>query len=251
MDNMTTRATGDAIPKSGMGHKVLLYIEHVTGDRKILRFLWQGLLFVLFKQFPTILGTYVRPLVYGNITGRVGKGCLIEKNVRVEIPSRIFLGDRVFIGENCWISAGHKNGEIRLGHDTFIAHACTLTAQGGKIVLGEHVHISRNTYINGIGDVEIAADTLLGPSVVLVSGNHPYDRLDIPIRLQGVQRAKISIEEDVWLSAQVIVLPGVTIGKGSVVGAGAVVTKDLPPYSIAAGVPAKVMGNRKEKSQVS
>ena len=247
---MVLRSTGDAIPTSGLIHKALLYAEHVTGYRNILRLMCQGILFVLFKQFPTILGTYIRPLVYRNILGKVGKGCLIERNARLEIPSRLFFHDRVFVGENCWISAGSKDGKIRFGDNAFIAHCCTLTGQGGKISIGSHVHISRNSYINGIGDVEIGDDTLLGPNVVFISGNHPFDRLDIPIRVQGVQRAKISIGNDVWLSANVTVVPGISIGKGAVVGAGAVVTKDLPPYSISAGVPAKVIKYRKEKGKM-
>lgn len=241
---MNVRVTGEAIPPICMKDKMLLYLEHVSGDKKILKFIWQGIIFLLFKQFPTILGTYIRPLIYKSLLGKVGKGCLIERNVRFEIPSRLLLNDRVFIGENCWISAGAKDGEIRFGNDAFIAHRSTLTAQGGKILIGEHVHISRNSYINGIGDVEIGEDSILGPNVVLISGNHSFDNSNLPIRLQGEQRAKIRIENDVWLSANVCVMPGITIGKGAVIGAGAVVTKDVPPYTIAVGIPAKVVDKR-------
>ena len=243
---MTERVAGDAIPKSGTIKKIQLYIKHVTGRTGALRFLWQGMLFLLFKQFPTIVGTYLRPIAYGIILGESKTGCLIERDVRFEVPSKIFLSHRVFIGESCWISTGSIDGEIRLGSDAFIAHRCTLTGQGGKILIGEHVHLSRNSYINGAGDVEIGRDTLFGPNVVVAGGTHNYQRSDIPIRLQGGAKLKISIGEDVWLSANVCVMPGVTIGKGSVVGAGAVVTKDIPEYSIAVGVPAKVIGSRKD-----
>lgn len=238
------RATGDAIPKSRIRDKILLYVKHISGDIKITKFLWQATCLGLCKQLPTILGTYLRPLAYKSILGNVGRTCLIERNVRLEVPSKIFLDDRVFVGESCWISAGSMEGEIKLGNDSFVAHRSTLTARGGKILIGEHVHISRNSYISGIGNVEIGKDSMLGPNVTLNSGNHKFADVDTPMRLQGARLGKITIENDVWLGANVCVVPGVTIGRGTVVGAGAVVTKDIPPYSIAVGVPAKVVRER-------
>jgi len=247
---MGVRLIGESIPKSSLKDKILAYITHVAGDRNILRFVLQGTVFLSLKQFPTIMGTYIRPVVYRIVMGKTGKGCLIERNVRLEIPLRIYMNDRVFIGENCWISAGGMTGEILFENDAFIAHGCTLTGQGGKITIGKHVHVSRNTYINGIGVVEIGHDTMLGPNVVLISGNHGFDNLDIPIRLQEGEKKKITIEENVWIATNVCVMPGVTIGKGSVVGAGAVVTKDLPPHSVAGGVPAKIIRSRQKKQEL-
>ncbi len=241
------RPTGYTIPRGDIKDKILLYVKHVSGDTKIFRFLWQGTCLTLCKQLPTILGTYLRPLVYRSILGKVGKACFIERNVRLEVPSKIFLNDRVFIGESCWISTGSLDGKIILGNDSFIAHRCTLTARSGKILIGEHVHIGRNSYISGIGEVEIGKDSMLGPNVTLNSGNHNFTDVNIPMRRQGAQLGKITIENDVWLGANVCVVPGATIGKGAVIGAGAVVTKDVPPYSIAVGVPAKVVRDRHGK----
>jgi acetyltransferase-like isoleucine patch superfamily enzyme len=107
--------------------------------------------------------------------------------------------------------------------------------------------VSRNTYINGIGGVEIGKDTMLGPNVVLISGSHVFDNPNVPIRLQGTTRAKITIGHDVWLGANVCVMSGVTIGEGTIVGSGAVVTKDIPPFSIAGGVPAVILRKRNTK----
>ncbi len=237
--------TGESIPKGGIKDKMMLYVEHVCGERNFMKFVFNGLIFTFLKDFPTIVGSYIRPLVYKSIFGKVGNGCLLERSIRIEVPSGLFVGDRVFFGQNCWISPGSKEGEIRLGNDTFMAHTCTLRAEGGKILIGENVQISRNCYINGTGDIEIGNDTMLGPNSIVVSANHLYSQLDVPIRLQGIEKAKIHIEGDVWIGANVTVLPGVSIGKGTVVGAGAVVKENLPPYSIAVGVPAKVVGKRK------
>jgi acetyltransferase-like isoleucine patch superfamily enzyme len=241
---MTDRVEKEATRKSNFKSKAMLYVERVSGERKIAKFLWQGIVFTIFKQFPSIFGSYIRPVVYKNILGKVGKGCLIERNVRIDNPSKIFMSDRVFIGENCLISPGSKNGEIRFDSDIFIAPLCGFKAFGGNISIGKHVHFSRNAFINARGGVEIGQDSLFGPNVVLMTTNHVFTNVDIPIRLQGVQSDAIKIENDVWLGSNVLVMPGVTIKTGAVVAAGAVVTKDIPAFSIAAGVPAKVIKKR-------
>ncbi len=239
-----SQVTGEAIPRKGLLGKAMLYVVHVTGGTSLVRFAAQGLLFLLFRECPTILGTYVRPMVYGPLFGSIGKGCLFERSVRVEVPSRVFVGDRVILGQNCWISAGGNEGEIRFGRDTFVAHSSTLRGEGGRITIGNHVQVSRNCYINGAGGVEIGDDSMLGPNTVIVSVNHLHDRIDLPIRKQGVAKAKVVIENDVWLGANTSIMPGVTIGKGSVIGAGAVVTKDIPAFTLAVGIPARAVGKR-------
>jgi acetyltransferase-like isoleucine patch superfamily enzyme len=241
---MTNRTEKESIPTRNLKSKALLYIRRVSGEEKISRYLWQGFIFTIFKQFPTIFGSYIRPLVYKTLLGNVGQGCLIERNVRIDNPSRIFLHNRVFIGENCIISPGSPKGEIRFESDIFIAPLCGFKAFGGKVSIGKHVHFSRNTFINARGDVEIGQDSLFGPNVVLMTTNHVFTDVNIPIRKQGVQSAPIKIENDVWLGSNVLVMPGVTVKTGAVVAAGAVVTKDVPEFSIAAGVPAKVIKKR-------
>jgi acetyltransferase-like isoleucine patch superfamily enzyme len=91
--------------------------------------------------------------------------------------------------------------------------------------------------------IEIGNDVIIGPGVSLFSENHNYKDINTPIRLQGETRKKIVIEDDVWIGANAIILAGVYIGKHSVVGAGSVVTKDVPANSVVVGSPAKlVMG---------
>jgi acetyltransferase-like isoleucine patch superfamily enzyme len=96
----------------------------------------------------------------------------------------------------------------------------------------------------------VGRDVLLANDVQLVCGNHTFDRRDLPIRAQPTEERPIVIGDDVWLGASTIVLGGVTVGRGSVVAAGAVVTRSLPAYSIARGVPAEIVGTRgKETTQ--
>ena len=130
--------------------------------------------------------------------------------------------------------------------------------------LGRNVNIEKNAYFNpdvvignnsGIGincelygPIDIGDNVLMGPEVIMYTSGHNYSRLDIPILLQGkTEQKKIIIEDDCWIGRRVIIMPGVRVGRGSVIGAGAVVTKDVPPYSVVGGVPAKVIKRREER----
>lgn len=108
---------------------------------------------------------------------------------------------------------------------------------GNYSELGTNCIIQSNTFI---GD-----NVIMGPDVKIYTKNHKFDRLDLPIQDQGHTNEKTVIGNDVWLGANVVVLPGVTIGNHVVVAAGAVVTKDIPDYAIVGGIPAKVLKFRK------
>ena len=108
-----------------------------------------------------------------------------------------------------------------------------------NVYLGSRVVLNRGVFITAPASVEIGDDALVGPYVVINSGNHTFADRSRPIRGQGHEYLPIRIGEDVWIGANVTVLAGVTIGRGSVVGAGAVVNRDVEPYSVVAGVPAR------------
>ncbi len=87
---------------------------------------------------------------------------------------------------------------------------------------------------------------MMAPEVLILGGNHRFDRVDIPMMFQGnVEYGPVEIGNDVWIGSRVIILPGLKIGEGSIIGAGSVVTKDVMPYSIVAGNPAKLIKMRK------
>jgi maltose O-acetyltransferase len=109
--------------------------------------------------------------------------------------------------------------------------------------IGDHSGIGMYSYV---GTVKIGRDVMIGEELIAISRNHEFSSTEIPMRLQGFQKDQpITIEDDVWVGTRVTILPGVTVGKGSIIGAGAVVTKDVPPYCIAAGNPAKIIRSRK------
>jgi len=123
-----------------------------------------------------------------------------------------------------------------------------VTIESKAVISFHKVDIGNNSGIGlnaRIGSVKIGDNVMMGPDVIILSLNHKYDRVDIPMRFQGKAEEKpVVIENDVWIGARVIILPGAHIGTGSIIGAGAVVTRDVPSYSVVAGNPAQVVRTR-------
>jgi acetyltransferase-like isoleucine patch superfamily enzyme len=118
----------------------------------------------------------------------------------------------------------------------------------GEIAIGRNSQINPYTVIYGA--VRIGADVMIAPHVMMAGGGHGFTRTDVAMRVQAsVSKGGIVIEDDVWVGANAVILDGVTIGSGAIVAAGAVVTRDVAPYAIVAGVPARKVGNRDVNSQ--
>ncbi len=113
-----------------------------------------------------------------------------------------------------------------------------------RIAIGHHVSIHQMCYLEGIGGLRIGSHVSLSHSVSIITHEHDYIQTKIPIRDADIILKPVIIEDDVWIGAGARILGGVTIGQGSVIGAGAVVTKSIPPGSIAVGVPASVKFTR-------
>ena len=113
-----------------------------------------------------------------------------------------------------------------------------------KVSIDNESGIGINSIIHG--PVYIGKNVMIGPEFVVLTRNHNFERIDIPMQHQGETNAKaVYIGDDVWVGYRVIVLPGVHIGNGCIIGAGAVVSRDIPDYAVAAGVPAHVIKYRK------
>ena len=222
------------------------YTERVTGQRSLKKLISQGLLLTLLSDFPSIWGVVLRRLTYRKVLGSMGENCFIGKNVRFRVPGRIFLGNRIFIGENACLDACYLKSKIRVHDGVHIGRNSILRAGIGQITINEGAIVNRFVYLDGNGGIQIGKNSLLGNKVEIISGDHIFDDPNTPIKFQGTKLEKVTIGEDVWLGASTIVLPGVTIGNGSVVGAGSVVTEDIPNYSVAIGTPAKIVRKRGE-----
>ena len=144
-----------------------------------------------------------------------------------------------------------RNGSISIGADTTIALGAVVQ---GNVRIGQNASVQAYTMLVGYGtredpsgQISIGDGVRIAPHVLMFGGNHNFADLDRPIHGQGLMHAPITVEDDVWIASRVVLTAGVTIGTGSVIGAGAVVTKDIPPYSIAGGVPARVLKSRRDE----
>jgi len=128
-----------------------------------------------------------------------------------------------------------------LGNYSVIESFACINNAVGDVIIGDHTRIGLHNTI--IGPVEIGSHVNLAQGITVTALNHNFSDTNKRIDEQGVSTNPVTIEDDVWVGANAVILPGVTIGKHCVVAAGAVVTKDVPPHSLVAGVPAKVIKN--------
>jgi acetyltransferase-like isoleucine patch superfamily enzyme len=154
----------------------------------------------------------------------IGDNVVIEHGALVLNPQHISIGSNVYIGHYA-VLRGYESGEMTIGDDTWIGQFC---------------------YINSAGGVKIGSRVGIGPGVKIMSSQHGEEGRQVPVMMCDLEFARVTIQDDCDIGMGAIILPGRTVGRGSIVGAGAVVTRDVEPYSIVAGVPARKIGERPE-----
>jgi acetyltransferase-like isoleucine patch superfamily enzyme len=152
----------------------------------------------------------------------------------------------VFLGRRVEVYARPGYGRIVLGRWVHVGDGTSLRCHEGSLTVGDKVVFGRNNVLNAYLDIEIGATSIIADMVYVTDFDHVFADADRPIKDQGITKAPVRIGADVWLGTKVTVVRGVTVGDGSVVAANAVVTRDVAPYSIAAGVPARVLRSRRE-----
>jgi galactoside O-acetyltransferase len=162
---------------------------------------------------------------------------------RIVLSRRLKAGAGASIGP--WVEiTGWRN--ITVGERFAMVRHASLHAENGCINIGTNVGVGANSSIDACdgGRITIGDDVLIAQNVVIRASNHAYDRIDLPICEQGHTGGTIVIEHDVWIGANAVVTPDVRIGAHSIVGAGAVVTESVAPYSVVGGVPARLIRMR-------
>jgi len=147
-----------------------------------------------------------------------GKGSIIRYSVRMDVM---------------------PFNEFRLGNYSTIEDFCTVNNGVGAVIIGNETLIGMGNVI--ISPVTIGNNVIFAQNIVVSGLNHQYENVSLPIEKQPVTTALITVEDECWIGANAVLTAGVTIGKHSVVAAGAVVTKNIPPYSVAVGNPARII----------
>lgn len=171
------------------------------------------------------------------VVGRIARQVMFRAQVAA-------CGKRTILGVGVEILGGEN---IRVGDDFVMRQNAGLHAlSGGLIRVGNKVAINSNSFVdasNG-GRIEIGNNVIIAQNVVIRAADHRFDLRDRPICEQGHIGGEIVIGDDVWIGANVVVTRGVRVGAHSVIAAGAVVTRDVEPYTVVGGVPAKVIQSR-------
>jgi acetyltransferase-like isoleucine patch superfamily enzyme len=163
------------------------------------------------------------------------KGISVESNVNISLSSHLSRG-----------LINGKKGDINIEKQCELCKGVVIKGYGGKVQIAKNTFLGEYVCIYGHGNVTIGSNTLIAMHTCIVSSNHTIPDKKNLIRSKGDILMPVKIGNDVWIGAGCKILGGVTIGNGCVIGAGSVVTKDLPPYAIAIGVPAKIIKYRND-----
>lgn len=200
---------------------------------------------ILCEKFIQILRGAVRGILFHKKTGLV----FIGKRVHIKSSRHISCGCNLILDDNVYINALSRGGivlgnNVSIGKNSIIECTGVIRELGEKLLVGDHVGFSPNCFVQVRGCVQIGSNTIFGPYVSIHAENHNFAECSMPIRRQGATRKGIKIGDDCWIGAKAVILDGTTIGTGAVIAAGAVVTKDIPDFAVAAGVPAHVIKYR-------
>jgi acetyltransferase-like isoleucine patch superfamily enzyme len=185
------------------------------------------------------------------------KGAIfIGRNVELRNRKFIKIGKGVTLGDAVLIDGLSRDGvvlgnNVNVGEYTRIEASGTITDIGKGVKIGDNTGIGSFSFIGGAGGVLIGRDVIMGQWVSFHPENHNFERLDTLIRLQGVNRKGIVIEDDCWIGAKVTFVDGAHVGHGCVIAAGALVRGYIPPYSVAVGIPARIIRSRKVAQPVT
>jgi acetyltransferase-like isoleucine patch superfamily enzyme len=212
------------------GWSALLRYEAITG---------------LAGRMPGAFGLFLRARLYPGLFKSCGRNVFFGMDVVLRHPHKIAIGDDVVIDDGCVLDAkGAANQGIAIGNGVFIGRHSSLNTKDGDIAIEDRVNIGPFSTIFSASAVRVGRETLLAAYTYLVGGGHAFDDTGVAILDQPRPSRGISIGPGCWIGTRVSVLDGVTIGRGVVIGAHAVVTRDLPDLSVAAGLPAVVLRSR-------
>ena len=229
------------------------YMKLVIGKKSFWALLNYEIIVTLFSWVPGALGYFLRKIFYPKLFKKCGKGVVFGKGLTIRHPSKIEIGDNVVIDDFCVLDAkGDNNEGIKIGNNVILARNTVVSCKGGNILIDDNTNISYNCIIHSESNVKLGKNILIAAYCYIIGGGmHSFERTDIPIIQQGSISKGITIEDNCWLGADVKILDGVTLGRDSVVGAGSVVNKNIPPFSVCAGIPAKVVKNRLKNNSKS
>ncbi|HSC27564.1 MAG TPA: acyltransferase [Vicinamibacterales bacterium] len=221
------------------------YSDLVVGRRGLGALLKHEAIVSLAANRAGALGLLLRSRLYPRLLGRCGRNVTFGSHIVLRHPHKVEIGDNVVVDDFCVLDAkGTTNTGIRIGSGVFIGRNTILSCKNGDIELGDRVNIGFNCEIFSASSVVLGDDALVAAYVYLIGGGHEFDDPSRPVLAQARSSRGIRVGSGAWLGAGAKILDGIAIGDGAIVGTGSVVTGDVPPLTIVAGVPARVLRER-------
>jgi len=221
------------------------YMELIVGRKGFFAFLKYEIIISLLMDLPGAMGIFLRGFFYRFLFKKVGRGVIFGKSITFRNPNKISLGNGVIIDEYCMLDAkGKDNTGIVIKDNAYIGRNTILSCKNGNIFLDTNVNIGFNCELYSLNSLEIGKNTLIAAYCYIIGGGHNADKINVPFRDQEKHAFGIKIENNVWLGTKCIIMDNCNIGESSIIGAAAVVTKNIPSFSIAAGIPARVIKKR-------
>ena len=183
----------------------------------------------------------------GNLAQRIRRRVRVRwLNTRrgIRIAASAYIAKSALIQTAC--DGRSPGGRIVIAGGVIISDGVIVATYGGAIEIAANAYVGPYCVLYGHGGLTIGRNTMIGAHTVIIPANHGFERIDVPMNTQPLTKKGIVIGEDVWIGSGCRILDGVHIGGGSVIGAGCVVTKNIDPYSIALGVPARIVGSRQD-----
>ncbi len=220
------------------------YRKKVLGGRAgLLRLIQYEIASIICLNLGGGLGYLIRRLLLSSLFEHCGKGVIFGKSLMIRKPGQIYLGTRVAIDDATLLDGGMEEGiAITIGDGTIISKSCVIQAKTRPLTIGKDCDIGAHVILSSIGGITLGDSVLIAGNCYIGGGRYHIDNLKIPIMYQGVySRGAATVGDGTWIGASATILDGISIGRGCVIGAGSLVTKDIPDYGIAVGTPAKVI----------
>lgn len=230
-------------------HSFFKYRKKVIGDGSLAELLVYEFFAMFCANIGGGLGFIVRKKLARFLFRSAGRGLILGRGLTVRHPGRIDFGDFVGIDDYVYIDAG-GSGDIgvQFRDGVIISRNCVIHGKHGYVVFEERVDVGCNCIFASVSGITIGASTIIGANCYLGGGRYRHERLEPAIMDQGVySRGEIIVGEKSWIGSGAVILDGARIGRGVIVGAGSVVTKNIPDYAVVAGVPARIIRMREEK----
>lgn len=197
---------------------------------------------------PGAAGYLLRSRSYPWLLKRTGRGTVFGRGVVLRCPGRIALGSGVLIDDHVVLDAKGATSAITLGDRVLLGRNSILSCNDSTLTMGDFISVGPFCFLVSRSHLTIGSNVAIGAGTHLLGGGHVHDDPDTAVIHQARVSKGITIEDNAWIGIGAKILDGVTVGRNSIVGAGAVVSKDVAPWTVVLGNPARMVDKRKREA---